>query len=261
MSTRHGRDCPKVQHVGGGYLHDADDDGSYDVDGVSYCGRCHGWMGSEISTPAPLPASDSPVLDLELIKKRLTINRGYYTCAPQIRTDLFALLVEVERLWALHASTEGALQEASAALDELAAPDPGKSLAQRIRDEFADFQMVIGHCSEVYDHFSRGRISKPNTLPSEVISIANDVESEDIEEAIKEAREEWGAEREATEGALRQVVDRWKQQAVEARHEAGRTIYGDTHRAVLKDSSDLLQKCADELSALLALPLGGERKT
>ena len=37
----HGVDCVKVTHSGGGYLHDADDDSPYDVDGVSYCGRCH----------------------------------------------------------------------------------------------------------------------------------------------------------------------------------------------------------------------------
>jgi hypothetical protein len=40
----HGRDCHKVKHIGGGYLHDADDDKPYDVDGVMYCGRCHGWL-------------------------------------------------------------------------------------------------------------------------------------------------------------------------------------------------------------------------
>jgi hypothetical protein len=34
--------CPKVTHLwGAGYLHEADDDRSYDVDGVLYCGRCH----------------------------------------------------------------------------------------------------------------------------------------------------------------------------------------------------------------------------
>lgn len=36
--------CRKVTHNArqGGYLHAADDDGPYDVDGVAYCGRCHG---------------------------------------------------------------------------------------------------------------------------------------------------------------------------------------------------------------------------
>lgn len=38
---QHGRDCPKVAHLGNGYLHDADDDRPYDVDGAIYCGRCH----------------------------------------------------------------------------------------------------------------------------------------------------------------------------------------------------------------------------
>ena len=36
-----GAQCVKVVHVGGGYLHGADDDSAYDVDGCLYCGRCH----------------------------------------------------------------------------------------------------------------------------------------------------------------------------------------------------------------------------
>jgi len=44
----HGRDCPKAAHLGEGYLHAADDDGPYDVDGVAYCGRCHGWLGASV---------------------------------------------------------------------------------------------------------------------------------------------------------------------------------------------------------------------
>lgn len=44
--------CEKVQHIGGGYLHDDDDDSPYDVDGVMYCGRCHRpWPHSAIYGP------------------------------------------------------------------------------------------------------------------------------------------------------------------------------------------------------------------
>ncbi len=49
--AQHGRDCPKVEHHGGGYLHGADDDRPYDVDGAQYCGRCHGWMGVRVELP------------------------------------------------------------------------------------------------------------------------------------------------------------------------------------------------------------------
>lgn len=38
---RHGVDCQKVPHIGRGYLHMANDDAPYSVDGVWYCGRCH----------------------------------------------------------------------------------------------------------------------------------------------------------------------------------------------------------------------------
>ena len=40
----HGVDCPKARHLGAGYLHGEDDDRPYDVDGVTYCGRCHGLL-------------------------------------------------------------------------------------------------------------------------------------------------------------------------------------------------------------------------
>src|SRR5690606_31033999 len=46
MTGQHGRDCPKVEHVAGGYLHTADDDRPYDVDGLMYCGRCHAWIAT-----------------------------------------------------------------------------------------------------------------------------------------------------------------------------------------------------------------------
>ena len=41
----HGVTCPKAVHKSEGYLHDADDDGPYDVEGMIYCGRCHYWLG------------------------------------------------------------------------------------------------------------------------------------------------------------------------------------------------------------------------
>ncbi len=37
----HGKNCPKVLHVGPGYLHGDDDDTPYGIDGIAYCGRCH----------------------------------------------------------------------------------------------------------------------------------------------------------------------------------------------------------------------------
>jgi hypothetical protein len=42
----HGKTCAKAVHnARGGYLHDADYDGPYDVDGLMYCGRCHYYLG------------------------------------------------------------------------------------------------------------------------------------------------------------------------------------------------------------------------
>jgi hypothetical protein len=53
----HGKTCEKVPHEPDkriphprqgsheGWLHAADDDSPYDVDGLRYCGRCHYWIG------------------------------------------------------------------------------------------------------------------------------------------------------------------------------------------------------------------------
>lgn len=79
------------------------------------------------------------------------------------------------------------LVDASAALDTLVAPDPSKPLAQRIRDEFADFQVVCDHCTQIYFHVTNGRISKPMTLPSIVLAISDDLDTEQQEAAIAEA--------------------------------------------------------------------------
>lgn len=49
-SPVHGLTCTKVIHrKGEGYLHDQDYDGPYDVDWVTYCGRCHTWL--DAATP------------------------------------------------------------------------------------------------------------------------------------------------------------------------------------------------------------------
>lgn len=34
-----------MREINTGYLHSAVDDRPYDVDGLTYCGRCHGFLG------------------------------------------------------------------------------------------------------------------------------------------------------------------------------------------------------------------------
>lgn len=41
LPVTHGVDCNKEPHTTLGYLHSEAEDDPYDVDGVSYCGRCH----------------------------------------------------------------------------------------------------------------------------------------------------------------------------------------------------------------------------
>lgn len=44
--VRHGSTCPKAPHdnPNGGYLHAPEDDGPFNDDGVTYCGRCHRFL-------------------------------------------------------------------------------------------------------------------------------------------------------------------------------------------------------------------------
>jgi hypothetical protein len=56
-SGRHGVDCVKRPHVYGDFLHDESDDGTYEVDGTQYCGRCHAWMGAQIVVVGYLSAT------------------------------------------------------------------------------------------------------------------------------------------------------------------------------------------------------------
>lgn len=53
VAVQHGVDCPKAAHVNGGELHAPDDDRPFDVDGLSYCGRCHCYLpGGSLNAPA-----------------------------------------------------------------------------------------------------------------------------------------------------------------------------------------------------------------
>lgn len=52
----HGIDhCQKVPHLGVGYMHAEGDNSPYQVDGISYCGRCH----FALSTPVPMDQLES----------------------------------------------------------------------------------------------------------------------------------------------------------------------------------------------------------
>ncbi len=62
--------------------------------------------------------------------------------------------------------------------------------AQEALNELSDFNMMMDHLSRTYCHFSDGQISKPNTLPEEVFSIADEKETERTEEALAKLREE-----------------------------------------------------------------------
>lgn len=51
--VQHGVSCDKKPHDRPGQLHGADDDSAFDVDGVSYCGRCHTVLDIKAEQPVP----------------------------------------------------------------------------------------------------------------------------------------------------------------------------------------------------------------
>ena len=58
VPIRHGVNCEKVHHLGMGYLHAADDDRPYDVDGLAYCGRCHVALSAREILVSPPPTTE-----------------------------------------------------------------------------------------------------------------------------------------------------------------------------------------------------------
>ncbi len=54
--------CAKVLHdvMKVGWLHAADDDSPYDIDGVAYCGRCHVAMAAHPAVSAPRVPEETP---------------------------------------------------------------------------------------------------------------------------------------------------------------------------------------------------------
>ena len=95
--------------------------------------------------------------------------------------------------------------------------------------ELADFSMVVDHCSRIYDEVTGGRVSKPNTLPEVVIGIANDLERERTDEAVREETEELRGERDRLQYLIsRPHVGRWLDEVlVEAAHQRER--WGSEH--------------------------------
>lgn len=64
--------------------------------------------------------------------------------------------------------------------------------------DISDMRMLMDHLGETYTHFSGGRISKPNTFPSEVIAVAEELEEERAQKR--------GARIAELEGVLRELV-------------------------------------------------------
>jgi hypothetical protein len=64
-----------------------------------------------------------------------------------------------------------------------------KPTRNQLLDEICDYRMVMRTASLVYDHITRGAISKVNTDSDVIIAHADDIATADIEEAVREVRE------------------------------------------------------------------------
>lgn len=125
-----------------------------------------------------LTTANNRIKELEATNKRWAEDYAEVTAGENEFIDLQSKLTEVTKQ----------LSDIKEIYDQFA-PDEQKPLLQRVKDEWHDFRMIIRHCATIYCHFSGGRISKPNTLPDEVIAVANDLESERVNEAVKEENE------------------------------------------------------------------------
>jgi hypothetical protein len=67
-------------------------------------------------------------------------------------------------------------------------------LAQQLENEQQDVRMFADHATQIYSWASGGRITKPNTYPYEVISVAEDLRMKEIDEALNDVsptQEQW----------------------------------------------------------------------
>ncbi len=77
--------CKRVPHFGTGYLHGADDDGPYDVDGDTYCGRCHRLLPHEpIDEDSDLDEAESYIAAL-----RGPLLHYFGTTDPELLIDVW----------------------------------------------------------------------------------------------------------------------------------------------------------------------------
>ena len=70
-------------------------------------------------------------------------------------------------------------------------------LREELANELHDVALLCGIASEVYDTITRGRISKPNTMAFEILSVVDELATEERNEAFEEGRAEVAAERDA----------------------------------------------------------------
>jgi hypothetical protein len=90
-------------------------------------------------------------------------------------------LRDFDQLWAAY---QDATKLMFKALDKVSAVEEAHEA------DLEDLRMLMRHCTAAYEFMSRGRITKPNTLPQAVIDLAKELDEEVLNEAVEEAVEE-----------------------------------------------------------------------
>jgi hypothetical protein len=67
-------------------------------------------------------------------------------------------------------------------------PDGSVNLDQ-VQRELSDFREMMNSVSTVYDHLTKGRISKPNTCAKVVIQEVEALQQQEVDEAVKEVED------------------------------------------------------------------------
>ena len=75
----------------------------------------------------------------------------------------------------------------------------------RLIRELSDYYWLISSVSLVYDHVTGGRISKPNTLPEEVIAKADDYTRKLFDEELKYHYKVWEDEEEYLKNEIESI--------------------------------------------------------
>jgi hypothetical protein len=107
----------------------------------------------------------------------------------------------------LAANVHGIAATRSLPIVEAQALHAAAAMLLELERELADYQIVLGHCSVIYDWATDGRITKPNTPPSQVIAVAEDLLTQQRDEEVTRLTRDLTEANERRQEAVNSVSD------------------------------------------------------